>query len=258
MLIYLPTGRRELNVKALVGAFNQEKALVGAFSVIVKTRCGTDGALHSTSAHCPHCSTSSWGGQTSTSTSHYSQWSRAENGPFQYSVALDLNKDQAEARDGGVEGQPGVGVHPGAGAQDGGVARGLLRLHQVQWSQNISAFVRSPVLSKGKIGTWFLHQLFPSRGLWMWIIFSSITIWKGSDYLQSLAQYSFQDIPIAIPAPLNTIPDQILPSHIVVPRCHGNGRQTSQLSSNISHWIKMYFGIFILNLLLHHASIKQS
>ena len=38
-----------LNVKALVGAFNQEKALVGAFSVIVKTACGTDGALHSTS-----------------------------------------------------------------------------------------------------------------------------------------------------------------------------------------------------------------
>ena len=26
-----------LNVKALVGTFNQEKALVGAFSVIVKT-----------------------------------------------------------------------------------------------------------------------------------------------------------------------------------------------------------------------------
>ena len=36
-------------MKALVGAFNQEKALVGAFSVIVKTRLGTDGALHSTS-----------------------------------------------------------------------------------------------------------------------------------------------------------------------------------------------------------------
>ena len=32
----------------LVVAFNQEKALVGAFSVIVKTGCGTDGALHST------------------------------------------------------------------------------------------------------------------------------------------------------------------------------------------------------------------
>ena len=34
-------------MKALVGAFNQEKALVGAFSVIVKTVCGTDGALDS-------------------------------------------------------------------------------------------------------------------------------------------------------------------------------------------------------------------
>ena len=36
-------------MKALVGAFNQEKALVGAFSVIVKIDCETDGALHSTS-----------------------------------------------------------------------------------------------------------------------------------------------------------------------------------------------------------------
>ena len=36
-------------MKVLVGAFNQEKALVGAFSVIVKTGCATDGALHSTS-----------------------------------------------------------------------------------------------------------------------------------------------------------------------------------------------------------------
>ena len=35
-------------MKALVGAFNQEKALVGAFSMIVKTGCGTDGALDST------------------------------------------------------------------------------------------------------------------------------------------------------------------------------------------------------------------
>ena len=35
-------------MKALVGAFNQEKALVGAFSVIVKTDCETDGALNST------------------------------------------------------------------------------------------------------------------------------------------------------------------------------------------------------------------
>ena len=41
-------------MKALVGAFNQEKALVGAFSVIVNTGCGTDGALHSTSYNSPH------------------------------------------------------------------------------------------------------------------------------------------------------------------------------------------------------------
>ena len=42
-------------MKALVGAFNQEKALVGAFSVIVKTGCGiTDGELHSTNAECDH------------------------------------------------------------------------------------------------------------------------------------------------------------------------------------------------------------
>ena len=32
----------------LVGAFNQEKALVGAFSVIVKTGCGTDGSFYNT------------------------------------------------------------------------------------------------------------------------------------------------------------------------------------------------------------------
>ena len=37
-------------MKAVVAAFNQEKALVGAFSVIVKTDCETDGALHSTSS----------------------------------------------------------------------------------------------------------------------------------------------------------------------------------------------------------------
>ena len=40
-------------MKALVGAFYQEKALVGAFSVIVKTDCETDGALHSTNPHPP-------------------------------------------------------------------------------------------------------------------------------------------------------------------------------------------------------------
>ena len=35
-------------MKALVGAFNQEKALVGAFSVIVKTDCETNGSFYST------------------------------------------------------------------------------------------------------------------------------------------------------------------------------------------------------------------
>ena len=35
-------------MKALVGVFNQEKALVGVFSVIVKTGCGTDGSFYST------------------------------------------------------------------------------------------------------------------------------------------------------------------------------------------------------------------
>ena len=58
--VYLPWGQHlfsivskqclnsVLNVIALVGTFNQEKALVGAFSVIVKTDCGTDGSFYST------------------------------------------------------------------------------------------------------------------------------------------------------------------------------------------------------------------
>ena len=41
-----------LNVKVLVGAFNQEKASEGAFSVIVKTNCETNGELHSTLSNC--------------------------------------------------------------------------------------------------------------------------------------------------------------------------------------------------------------
>ena len=35
-------------MKALVGAFKQEKALVWAFSVIVKTDCEADGSFYST------------------------------------------------------------------------------------------------------------------------------------------------------------------------------------------------------------------
>ena len=48
--IYLlePIEHSVLNVIVLVGAFNQEKALEGAFSMIVKTDSETNGALHST------------------------------------------------------------------------------------------------------------------------------------------------------------------------------------------------------------------
>ena len=53
-------------MKTLVGAFNQEKALVGAFSAIVKTGCGTDGALHSTNFY-------RWGTCCIVSTLHYRQ-----------------------------------------------------------------------------------------------------------------------------------------------------------------------------------------
>ena len=52
MLIYLPTGRRRLNVKALVGAFNQEKAQVGAFSVITNLRIDLRFKLYSVVCRC--------------------------------------------------------------------------------------------------------------------------------------------------------------------------------------------------------------
>ena len=41
-------------MKAVVAAFYQEKALVGAFSVIVKTDFETDGELHSTNQEPGH------------------------------------------------------------------------------------------------------------------------------------------------------------------------------------------------------------
>ena len=47
-------------MKALVGAFNQKKALVGAFSMIVKTGFGTDGSICGTTSkyvNCKHLST---------------------------------------------------------------------------------------------------------------------------------------------------------------------------------------------------------
>ena len=45
--VSLCEGCSVLNVKALVGAFNQEKVLVGAFSVIVKTDCDPEGSFYS-------------------------------------------------------------------------------------------------------------------------------------------------------------------------------------------------------------------
>ena len=42
-------------MKVLVAAFNQEKALVGAFSVIVKTDCGTDWSFYSTTIGRQRC-----------------------------------------------------------------------------------------------------------------------------------------------------------------------------------------------------------
>ena len=59
LYIYLPWGQRPfsivsfnsvLNVKALVDTFNQDKALVGAFSVIVKTDCVHTGTVHTVPA----------------------------------------------------------------------------------------------------------------------------------------------------------------------------------------------------------------
>ena len=41
-------------MKVVVAAFNQEKALIGAFSVIVKTGCGPDGSICGTSSDGDH------------------------------------------------------------------------------------------------------------------------------------------------------------------------------------------------------------
>ena len=46
---FIPGLNSVLNVKVAGAAFNQEKALVAVFSVIMKTDCETLGALHSTS-----------------------------------------------------------------------------------------------------------------------------------------------------------------------------------------------------------------
>ena len=43
-----------------------------------------------------------------------------------------------------------------------------------------------------------------------------------------------QDEPVPVPIPLNTIPDLIVPSHIIVPRC--SGESSSDLSSLMMKW----------------------
>ena len=71
--------------------------------------------------------------------------------------------------------------------------------------------------------------------------------------------HSFQDIPIAIPAPINTIPDQILPSHIVVPRC--SGEMNFLLETNLGHSLTNYLlapaAKFVSKLECSHAKSQQ-
>ena len=62
---FTSTYRGVFNVKVLVGAFNQQKALEGAFSEFVKNDCETDGSFSAlvlvltwkSSLHPPHFST---------------------------------------------------------------------------------------------------------------------------------------------------------------------------------------------------------
>ena len=75
-------------MKALVGAFNQEKALVGAFSAIVKTDFETDGSSaalvlgHVRTAHAPDLN---W--VCSQSLSHHLPWAMSH-------VTLDFISDK--------------------------------------------------------------------------------------------------------------------------------------------------------------------
>ena len=42
-----------------------------------------------------------------------------------------------------------------------------------------------------------------------------------------------KDEPVPVPVPLNTIPDMIVPSHIIVPRCSGETEAEAEQSTNI-------------------------
>ena len=48
-------------MKTLVGTFNQERALVGAFSIIVKTDCEIDGSLYTALLTTTPHTTAAWG-----------------------------------------------------------------------------------------------------------------------------------------------------------------------------------------------------
>ena len=55
--------------------------------------------------------------------------------------------------------------------------------------------------------------------------YNDCSVGKSQDLRSSALLYAhrcyLKDVPIAVPAPDNVIPEQILPSHIVVPRCQG-------------------------------------
>ena len=55
--------------------------------------------------------------------------------------------------------------------------------------------------------------------------YNDCSVGRTQDMRSSALLYAhrcyLRDVPIAVPAPDNVIPDQILPSHIVVPRCQG-------------------------------------
>ena len=55
--------------------------------------------------------------------------------------------------------------------------------------------------------------------------YNDCSVGRTQDMRSSALLYAhrcyLRDVPIAVPTPDNVIPDQILPSHIVVPRCQG-------------------------------------
>ena len=87
-------------MKAVVAAFNQEKALVGAFSVIVKTSCGTDGSICGTSlvTHMNHAPSTAWAAEKDQQEPH-GPWSfTAVTAPFALQSMLSGTCSSASKR----------------------------------------------------------------------------------------------------------------------------------------------------------------